>query len=197
MPAPWRSWRAGRSTACEPGPRTAAAFLRRPAPPTLPTAEMVPSARRRRTVRPTARRPIGQPSRRASDAMGGTGVIDSFLAVFTQYIDSGFGLLGGEVAFIATTLIVDRHDAGRALLVLGRRRGHHRAPRQEDALRRRLRLSHRQLEQPLPHRLRELRRAWPESLRHRACPRRISCGPAGSLRSASTPAAPCSTRSPA
>ena len=38
--------------------------------------------------------------------MGGTGVIDSFLAVFTQYIDSGFGLLGGEVAFIATTLIV-------------------------------------------------------------------------------------------
>ena len=38
--------------------------------------------------------------------MGGTGVIDSFLAVFTQYIDSGFGLLGGEVAFIARTLIV-------------------------------------------------------------------------------------------
>ena len=37
--------------------------------------------------------------------MGGAGVIDSFLAVFTQYIDSGFGLLGGEVAFIATTLI--------------------------------------------------------------------------------------------
>ena len=38
--------------------------------------------------------------------MGGTGVIDSFLGVFTSYIDSGFGLLGGEVAFIATTLIV-------------------------------------------------------------------------------------------
>lgn len=38
--------------------------------------------------------------------MGGTGVIDSFLGVFTGYIDSGFGLLGGEVAFIATTLIV-------------------------------------------------------------------------------------------
>nr|WP_321982690.1 P-type conjugative transfer protein TrbL [uncultured Cohaesibacter sp.] len=38
--------------------------------------------------------------------MGGTGVIDNFLAVFTTYIDSGFGLLGGEVAFIATTLIV-------------------------------------------------------------------------------------------
>ncbi|MCG8272693.1 P-type conjugative transfer protein TrbL [Aquamicrobium sp. NLF2-7] len=38
--------------------------------------------------------------------MGGAGVIDNFLGVFTQYIDSGFGLLDGEVAFIATTLIV-------------------------------------------------------------------------------------------
>jgi type IV secretion system protein TrbL len=36
--------------------------------------------------------------------MGGTGVIDSFLEVFTRYIDSGFGLLSGEVAFLATTL---------------------------------------------------------------------------------------------
>ena len=38
--------------------------------------------------------------------MGGSGVIDSFLGTFTQYIDSGFGLLSGEVAFVATTLIV-------------------------------------------------------------------------------------------
>ena len=38
--------------------------------------------------------------------MGGAGVIDNFLGTFTRYIDSGFGLLGGEVAFIATTLIV-------------------------------------------------------------------------------------------
>jgi type IV secretion system protein TrbL len=37
--------------------------------------------------------------------MGGTGVIDSFLSVFTNYIDSGFGLLSGEVAFLATTLV--------------------------------------------------------------------------------------------
>jgi len=37
--------------------------------------------------------------------MGGTGVIDHFLEVFTRYIDSGFGLLGGEVAFLATTLV--------------------------------------------------------------------------------------------
>jgi type IV secretion system protein TrbL len=33
-----------------------------------------------------------------------TGVIDQFLNTFTTYIDSGFGLLGGEVAFLATTL---------------------------------------------------------------------------------------------
>ena len=38
--------------------------------------------------------------------MGGTGVVDRFLEVFTRYIDSGFGLLQGEVAFVATTLIV-------------------------------------------------------------------------------------------
>src|SRR6267378_1538352 len=37
--------------------------------------------------------------------MGGTGVIDRFLGVFTQYIDSGFGLLQPEVAFVASTLI--------------------------------------------------------------------------------------------
>ena len=36
--------------------------------------------------------------------MGGTGVIDRFLEVFTHYIDLGFGLLSGEVAFLATTL---------------------------------------------------------------------------------------------
>ncbi|WP_371224260.1 P-type conjugative transfer protein TrbL [Roseovarius sp. 2305UL8-3] len=38
--------------------------------------------------------------------MDDVGVIDRFLEVFTTYIDSGFGLLGGDVAFLATTLIV-------------------------------------------------------------------------------------------
>ncbi|MBG0809937.1 P-type conjugative transfer protein TrbL [Methylosinus sp. H3A] len=38
--------------------------------------------------------------------MGGTGVIDRFLETFTSYIDSGFGLLGGEVSFLASTLVV-------------------------------------------------------------------------------------------
>lgn len=35
-----------------------------------------------------------------------TGIIDRFTEVFTSYIDSGFGLLGDEVAFLASTLIV-------------------------------------------------------------------------------------------
>ena len=38
--------------------------------------------------------------------MNNTGVIDTFLGVFTQYIDSGFGLLGGEVHFLSATLVV-------------------------------------------------------------------------------------------
>src|SRR6202008_4695250 len=36
--------------------------------------------------------------------MGGTGIIDQFLETFTRLIDSGFGLLGGEVGYLATTL---------------------------------------------------------------------------------------------
>ena len=39
--------------------------------------------------------------------MGGSGVIDNFLGVFTSYIDSGFGLLGGEVAFCRFPLRFD------------------------------------------------------------------------------------------
>nr|WP_285840022.1 P-type conjugative transfer protein TrbL [Sphingopyxis alaskensis] len=38
-------------------------------------------------------------------AVNDTGVIDTFLGVFTGYIDSGFGLLGGEVGFLSSTLI--------------------------------------------------------------------------------------------
>ncbi len=37
--------------------------------------------------------------------MGGTGVIDRFLGIFTQYIDSGFGLIQGEVRWLAGVLI--------------------------------------------------------------------------------------------
>ncbi|OYX74064.1 MAG: P-type conjugative transfer protein TrbL [Caulobacter sp. 32-67-35] len=34
-----------------------------------------------------------------------SGVVNRFLEVFSRYIDSGFGLVGGEVAFLATTLV--------------------------------------------------------------------------------------------
>jgi type IV secretion system protein TrbL len=37
--------------------------------------------------------------------MGGTGVIDNFLEIFTRYIDSGFGLVQGDVRWLAGVLI--------------------------------------------------------------------------------------------
>lgn len=37
--------------------------------------------------------------------MSGTGVIDNFLGTFTQYIDSGFGLVQGDVRWLAGVLI--------------------------------------------------------------------------------------------
>lgn len=38
--------------------------------------------------------------------MNNVGVIDSFLNTFTTYLDSGFGLVKGEVAYLSSTLIV-------------------------------------------------------------------------------------------
>ena len=38
--------------------------------------------------------------------MNGTSVIDQFLNTFSTYIDSGFGLLRPEIAFLTVTLIV-------------------------------------------------------------------------------------------
>ncbi len=38
--------------------------------------------------------------------MGGTGLIDRFLGIFTKYIDSGFGLIQGDVHWLAGVLIV-------------------------------------------------------------------------------------------
>ena len=37
--------------------------------------------------------------------MNDLNVIDRFMAAFIQYIDSGFGLLGGDVAFLSTVLV--------------------------------------------------------------------------------------------
>src|SRR5882672_4190247 len=45
--------------------------------------------------------------------MGGTGVIDNFLGTFTQYIDSGLGLVQGDVRWLAGILIaIDMTLAG-------------------------------------------------------------------------------------
>src|SRR5271155_2328035 len=47
--------------------------------------------------------------------MADVAVIDQFLATFTRYIDSGFGLISGDVAFLVTVLIgVDGTLAGVA-----------------------------------------------------------------------------------
>src|SRR5215469_18079904 len=46
---------------------------------------------------------------RGADAMNGApniGFIDLFTDTFSKYIDSGFGLLKGEVGYLASTLIV-------------------------------------------------------------------------------------------
>jgi len=37
--------------------------------------------------------------------MGDLNVVDRFMAAFIQYIDSGFGLLGGDVTFLTTALV--------------------------------------------------------------------------------------------
>ena len=42
---------------------------------------------------------------RQVSGMGGTGVIDNFLGTFTQYINSGFGLVQGDVRWLAGVLI--------------------------------------------------------------------------------------------
>lgn len=52
------------------------------------------------------REPPPVPGHRREPAMNDLGVIDRFLETFTAYIDSGFGLLGGEVDFLTATLIV-------------------------------------------------------------------------------------------
>lgn len=60
------------------------------------------------------RRPLPSPllQPRTSD-MAGLGVIDQFLNVFSTFIDSGFGLLRPEIAFLSATLIgVDMTFAG-------------------------------------------------------------------------------------
>jgi len=99
--------------------------------------------------------------------MGGTGIIDQFLEAFTRYIDSGFGLLGGEVGFLATTLAAI--DVTLAGLFWSWGADEDILPRlvKEDPVCRCLRFPDRQLEQLGSHHLRELCRLGSESLGHR------------------------------
>jgi hypothetical protein len=63
-------------------------------------------------------------------------VIDRFMQAFIRYIDSGFGLLGGDVRFLTATLIgIDITLAG-LFWAMGGRRQRHRPLHQEDPLRR-------------------------------------------------------------
>ena len=53
--------------------------------------------------------------------MNDVSIIDHFLNVFSRYIDSGFGLLRGEVAYLTATLVViDMTLAGLFWAIIGR-----------------------------------------------------------------------------
>jgi type IV secretion system protein TrbL len=68
---------------------------------------LVRCSRRRGASAPPYGKPRGTPYiLKAEPApMGDLSVIDRFMAAFIQYIDSGFGLLRGDVAFLTTTLV--------------------------------------------------------------------------------------------
>ena len=94
--------------------------------------------------------------------MTGTVIIDQFLETFTRYIDNGFGLLGGDVGHLATTLAAIDITLAALFWSWGT---------DEDIIARLVKktlfvgLPHRQLEQPRTHRLREFCRSWAESIR--------------------------------
>jgi hypothetical protein len=54
---------------------------------------------------PVRRRRAGQPLP-GRGQVNNVGVLDTFLDTFTTYIDSGFGLIKGEVGYLSSTLIV-------------------------------------------------------------------------------------------
>jgi len=78
--------------------------------------------------------------------MGGSGVTDQFLNGFMTYIDSGFGLLGGDVRFLSSTLIALGITLAGLFWALAGEEDII-APHQENALYRLLRLPHRQFQQ--------------------------------------------------
>src|SRR5579871_6849140 len=70
---------------------------RRSAPPPLPPRGAFPLPKR------APRHPFSYSQR--TSAVNDLNVIDQFMQAFITYIDSGFGLLGGDVSFLSRTLI--------------------------------------------------------------------------------------------
>ena len=88
-------------------------------------------------------------------------IIDRFLDTFSRYIDSGFGLLQGEVAFLTATLIVIDMTIAGLYWAMSHATGQGEdviAAAAQGALRRRLRLHHRQLQLAGEHRVPLVRR---------------------------------------
>ena len=94
-------YRRARPLSSRLGRKPQALPVERPPKAEFDSIRLCSPTRRRRRPSHRARRAV-QPPDGPTD-MGGTGVIDRFLEVFTTYIDSGFGLLGGEVRFLAAT----------------------------------------------------------------------------------------------
>src|SRR3546814_20577645 len=64
-----------------------------------------PSPRGLAPAPPAEPRGIPPASQKARTPVTDLNIIDQFMAAFIAYIDSGFGLLGGDVSFLSRTLI--------------------------------------------------------------------------------------------
>ena len=91
-------------------------------------------------------------------------IIDRFTETFSRYIDSGFGLLAGDVAFLTSVLVaIDITLAGLFWALMGEDNVLAAADPQ-GPLRRLLRAAAQQLQGPGRHHLPVLRRARPEGV---------------------------------
>ena len=93
------------------------------------------------------------------------GVIDDFVVTFTQYIDSGFGLLGGEVQYLTAILIGIDITLSGTLLGHGTGQFRHRKIPQKGHVCRRLCAHHYEFLQPGQYRLRQFWRFRTEGYR--------------------------------
>ena len=70
--------------------------------------------------------------------MGDLGVIDTFVATFSSYIDSGFGLLGPDVAYLTIFLVTIDIVLAGLFWAMGTGHQYHRYVREKGAVCRRL-----------------------------------------------------------